>query len=171
MPTSTEVAIATTTLSTSSATITFNSIPSTYTDLKLVLCTTGLSESEYVYLQYNGDGYPSQNFSSVHLYGGGASAGSFRWTNAYGIYAHGIGAIGTTPNVLITADIFYYQSSNYKSCLISYSTDNNGSGYVGRAAGLWRSTSAINSVNVRTSSTAGTSYFNVGTTATLYGIL
>jgi hypothetical protein len=80
---------------------------------------------------------------------------------------NGIGALGTTPNVLITADIFSYAGSTFKTCLNSYSSDNNGSGYAGRLVGLWRSTAAITQVSLLVTG----SNFNAGTTATLYGIL
>jgi hypothetical protein len=164
---STEVAIATTTLGSAAATINFTSISSAYTDLRVVLTTTGLSSSDYIYMRYNATGSGGSAYSSTHLYGGGASAGSYAWTSTDGVHMNGIGALGTTPNVLITADIFSYAGSTFKTCLNSYSSDNNGSGYAGRLVGLWRSTAAITQVSLLVTG----SNFNAGTTATLYGIL
>ena len=160
--------IATTTLSSATNSITFSSITASYTDLRLVLTTTGISASDYIYMRFNADGAGVSTYSSTHLYGGGASAGSFKWNSTNGIHMHGIGALTTTPNVLITTDIFSYAGSTNKTLLGTYSSDNNGSGYAGRFSGLWRSTSAINEIKVFCSS-AGTN-LNSGTTMTLYGI-
>jgi len=45
--------------------------------------------------------------------------------------------------------------------------DQNGSGVVANIVGLWRNTAAITSINLSTLSAYN---FNIGTTATLYGI-
>jgi hypothetical protein len=68
---------------------------------------------------------------------------------------------------LITADLFSYAGSTFKTVLATNSQDYNGSGNVGRTVALWRSTSAISTILLYTN--AGN--FNAGTTATLYGIL
>ena len=66
------------------------------------------------------------------------------------------------------ADIFSYAGSTVKSGLISAANDNNGSGDVDVAIGLYNSTSAISSITL---SNQAALLFDVGTTATLYGIL
>mgnify|MGYP006301342273 FL=1 len=71
----------------------------------------------------------------------------------------------TTPS-LVTVDIFSYAGSTYKTCLCTESMDRNGVGTVNRRVGLWRSTSAINTITFSQADN-----WNVGSTFTLYGIL
>jgi hypothetical protein len=163
---STEVAIATQTLGSSAATITFSSIPSTYTDLRLVLTTTTVSTGENVFMTFNSD--TATNYSRTLLYGDGTSAASARATNsAFLIWTTAGGTSSTIPS-FFTADIFSYAGSTYKTSLLTSSEDKNGSGAVERYVALWRSTSAITRLDINT---GGGSNFAAGTTATLYGIL
>lgn len=164
MPTSTEVAIATTTLSSAASTITFSSIPATYTDLRLVLVSTYNTGSSFIRLQFNGD--TSTNYSRTNLQGDGSSAFSNRQSSVALINA-GFLPSSSGQTTLLELDVFNYAGSTYKTCLISNSEDNNGSGNVRRIVGLWRSTSAITSLTL----TGDSSSFGIGTTATLYGIL
>jgi hypothetical protein len=157
--------IATTTLGSAQSTFSFNSIPSTYTDLRLVM--TGLSSTANNQgIQFNSD--TATNYSSTILYGTGSSAASFRYTGATYIHIASDIVVGpTTYPVLVTVDVFNYAGSTNKTCLITTSLDLNGSGETVARVGLWRSTSAINSITFMR--TAGN--FSIGTTATLYGIL
>lgn len=165
MATSTEVAIATTTLGSTASTITFSSIPSTYTDLRVVMTYTS-GGGIYSYLLFNSD--TGANYSDTYLAGDGSAAFSGRDTSqgfiAFGSYQS---PASSTAPCFATADVFSYAGSTYKTALITSSNDKNGSGDVERIVGLWRSTSAINRIDIKSSSTA----FAVGTTATLYGIL
>lgn len=159
---STEVAIATQTLSSAASTITFSSIPSTYTDLRLVF--TGVSASgNSIYLRLNGD--TGSNYSFTELYGTGGSAFSSRSSNTIVI---GFGSTGfTTTPQLLTADIFSYAGSTNKTVLTTAAQDNNGSGGVSANVGLWRNTAAITSVSIL--QIVGN--IAASSTATLYGIL
>ena len=163
MATSTEVAIATTTLGSAASTITFSSIPSTYTDLRLVL--TGAVAGNDVYFRFNGD--TATNYSATYLGGNGTSAYSGSQTNFASSYA---GSLNTSTPSMITLDTFSYAGSTYKTTLTTGSQDNNGSGGTIRIAALWRSTSAITSLSL-IGGTGASNNFTVGTTATLYGIL
>jgi len=155
--------IATTTLG-SASTITFSSIASSWTDLRLVLVNKDAAYANNdVYFQFNGD--TATNYSYTTLVGDGASASSGRATStADGIKA---GANGNTEWSLTEIDVFSYASSTYKTALVNGSRDKNGSGTVQRIVGLWRSTSAITSIKLL----SGTGNFATGTIATLYGIL
>lgn len=157
--------IATTTLSTAASTITFSSISAAYTDLRLVVtflkATSGTTGAR---LTYNGS---ATTYSDTILYGDGASASSTISTGATYIDFTAYSDASTTIPALVTADIFSYAGSTFKTCLITASADKNGSGYVERIVGLWRNTSAITSLTV----TASSGSFAIGTTATLYGIL
>ena len=157
---STYTPIATTTLG-SAATISFTSIPSTYTDLKLVI--TGTTTANGVpYIYFNGDN-ASTTYSSTSLYGDGSSAFSGKLNNDFAIeFPNGTGSLVN----LLTWDIFSYAGSTYKTVLANRSNDRNGSGYVESIVGMWRNTAAITSIGVTPTGTT----FASGTTATLYGI-
>ena len=161
MPTTYEP-IATQTLGSAAATITFSSIPATYTDLKFVLVpSTGTADAN-VFMQLNSD--TGTNYSNTRLVGNGSTASSARQTNTSSIL---VGAITNTKNTFFSYDFFSYAGSTFKTILIEQNEDLNGSGSVIRRVGLWRSTSAITSIFFDTFTTGG---FPVGTTATLYGI-
>lgn len=155
--------IATTTVSLQS-TITFSSIPSTYTDLKLVWVGT-VSLNGGVQVKLNSDA--GGNYSLSLLSGDGSAAAGVSSGGENQLYLAGYqaGTSSITPTTA-TMDIFSYAGSTYKTCLVSYSGDLNGSGYVESSVQLWRSTSAVNSLTM----------FNTGAgrnltgTATLYGI-
>lgn len=156
--------IQTTTLTSAQSNITFSSIPSTYTDLRVVVVNTSSSANNQGF-RFNSD--TGTNYSSTYLYGNGSTAASGRYTSAtYIHFASDIVVGPTTYPAFSTLDIFSYAGSTFKSCLLTTSLDLNGSGEVVRRVGLWRSTSAINEVVLmRTSGD-----YSIGTTATLYGI-
>ena len=163
MPTTYEP-IATTTLGSAAASITFSSIPATYTDLRLVGFHLG-STYGYNAIQFNGD--TGTNYSTTHIRGSGTAAASGRETNVTYIDIEvNNGSTSTIPG-LATIDIFSYAGSTFKTSLCTGSQDKNGDGSVYRTVGLWRSTSAITSV---TFLNIGGNNFAAGTTATLYGI-
>jgi hypothetical protein len=155
--------IATTTLGSSSATITFSSIGSGYTDLRLVLTGTTNTAANPL-IRFNND--TGSNYSRTMLTGDGTSATSSRNTSATSING-GQGGFDTTIPSFAEIDIFSYAGGTNKTCLIAWSGDLNGSGNVARIVGLWRDTTAINRVDLIVSGAV----FNTGTTATIYGIL
>lgn len=156
MPTTYEP-IATTTLGTAGSTITFSSIPATYTDLTLVLfCLTAGYDT---HIRFNGD--TGTNYSATILRGNGSAASSSRTTSAAQIYLN----FNASSPALFIVDVFSYAGSTNKTLLINSNEDANGSGTVERRVGLWRNTTAINSITL----THGGN-FSIGTTATIYGI-
>lgn len=162
---STEIPIATTTLTSDSSTITFSSIPSTYTDLRLVM--SGLSSTANNQgIRFNSD--TATNYSSTVLYGNGTSATSAKYTSTSYLHIASDIVVGPTAYpVSVLIDISSYSGATNKPCLINTALDISGSGEVVSRVGLWRSTSAITSITFMR--TAGN--FSTGTTATLYGIL
>ena len=154
--------IATTTLGSASTTITFSSIPATYTDLRLVLVDRGASGST-ILVRFNSDS--GSNYSRTRLQGDGASASSSQSTNQASVIC------GNQPSAtgvwgMHTVDVFSYAGSTNKTCLVTASEDANGSGTVQRQVALWRSTAAINTLTISASNN-----FDAGTTAAIYGIL
>lgn len=160
--------IATTTLGSATSSISFSSISSAYTDLRIILNVQndGAAGND-VWLRFNSD--TGTNYSSTLLFGDGSSATSFRRTSDTRILAYNFQGGATTSNTwgMAMIDVFSYAGSTNKTVLSAVALDYNGGGNSGRSVGLWRSTSAITALSL-TSSSAN---FNTGTTATLYGIL
>ena len=146
--------IATQTLT--SGQVTFNSIPSTYTDLRLVV-SGFLGSFPYIYFNNN-----FSNYSFTQLRGTGSAAVSNRYTNDVALYFNQAAYSSSVP-ALVTMDLFSYAGSTFKTALISSSNDQNGSGEVMQVVGLWRNTAAITRVDFA-------SFVSTGGTATLYGI-
>lgn len=159
--------IATTTLS-STGTITFSSIPSTYTDLCLVIVggTTRAATSDVVRVQFNSD--TGTNYSSTYLRGSGSAASTARYTNSSSLFIEGIRMVGTTYglNSMVIYEIENYTNTNVYKTVLARSSGADEWGVVA-AVGLWRSTSAISTIYLQGDTVAN---FAVGTTATLYGI-
>jgi len=155
--------IATTTLSSAAQSITFSSIPGTYTDLKVILVGT-FSAVNYFEITFNGT---TSGYSWTYLNGDGSSAISGRISsNTKWVPNFPTGAGSTTIPMLSITDIFSYTGSTFKTGLMETSADLNGSGQVIRSVGLWQDTAAITSVKLEVQ----TANWNAGTIATLYGI-
>jgi hypothetical protein len=157
--------IATTTLGSTAATITFSSIPATYTDLRLVF--TGASTSTTASrFKLNNDA--STIYSYTVLAGDGSSVVSQRGTStAYGRLSGPYVNPAAATVYLATLDIFSYAGSTYKTILGTSSMDKNGSGSAERTVQLYQSASAINRIDLFF---GFSDTFTVGTTVTLYGI-
>lgn len=156
--------IATTTLGSAASSITFSSIPATYTDLRIVLVTNGVTSGVNAFCRFNSDS--GTNYSFTSLYGIGSSAGTNTGISSSGMQLDFYYSLDTTIPNMITLDIFSYAGSTNKTTLITFANDLNGLGSVERGVGLWRSTAAINTVLLYMNAQS----FKIGTTATLYGI-
>lgn len=159
--------LATATLVGANSTITFSSISSAYTDLRVVFTgqpSAGFGNANTI-LRFNGD--TGTNYSVIRLSGRNSVANSSRFTT-YNTILLDYGVKEGFP-FLINIDIFSYAGSMYKTVLCNGASDNNTDvdGSISSNVGLWRNTSAINSITLTTNSTT----FQTGTTATLYGIL
>lgn len=155
--------IATTTLGTASTTITLSSIPASYTDLRLVVVGTSAGSAN-LFFRFNGVSTGTL-YSATRLLGDGGSASSDRSSSDNQITTNA--TFGTTSPIMGILNVFSYAGSTNKNCLFDVSADQNGSGTKTLGAGLFRSTSAITSVTVFSGGTT----MDIGTTATLYGIL
>ena len=152
--------IASTTLGSASNTVTFSSIPSTYTDL-VVIFNGGISVYDFIYTQVgNGSIDTGSNYSGTILTGGSSRHSNSTYLQTLG---WAVGILNNANGILHFMN--YANTTTYKTILNRTSTaDYGNSAYVG----LWRSTAAINTieftgVNSRT--------INTGSTFTLYGIL
>ena len=159
---STYTPIATTTLSSAAASVTFSSIPQGYTDLVLITSTASdiSSDTNHILCQFNPDS--SSNYSSTFLYGTGSSAASGRASNASGCFIgrHNPTEYGTG----ITHIQNYSNTTTYKSVL---SRGGVASSLLIAYVNTWRNTSAITSMTL---TPVSASTFDAGSTFTLYGI-
>jgi len=153
--------IATTTLGSASATVTFSSISSSYTDLILVGNIVGQSATGGLQMRLNSDS--SSNYSYTFLNGDGSSASSSRassQTEASISFSNST----TVPSSFITQIMNYSNTTTFKTLLSRSSSNGNTLAYVN----LWRKTpEAVNRIDIITS---GGYTINTGSTFTLYGI-
>ena len=158
--TATYVPIETQTLGTAQASVTFNSIPDTYTDLVLVFNGTIGSGVQNMELRFNGD--TTTNYSETRFFGTGAVGSTDRTSNTNQIR---VGNIYTTPTVNIIQIMNYANATTFKPVLVR---SNNSGNFVGTHSGVWRkSPETIDTVFVRP---AGGVNFAIGCTFALYGI-
>lgn len=167
---STYVPLATTTLGSNAATVTFNSF-SGYTDLRIIIVPAVSNQLGSLGIQFNSDtSTSSTNYSQTDLYGNGTSAGSSRTSNTYSIYPnYNLTETGTLGQTITTIDIMNYANTNTYKTLISRANSVGGT-YQGTSAlvGLWRSSAAITSLTFWVS---GNYNYLTGSTFTLWGIL
>lgn len=159
---STYTPIATNTLGSATSSVTFSSISGSYTDLFIVINSGSTTSGQDIRCRFNGDS--GSNYSFTHLTGNGTAASSGGATNQtfmpldYNGYLSGSIATTTIINCMN-----YSNSTTYKTTLGRFNTAAFGTDM---AVGLWRSTSAITSIEFLTSA----STFLSGSTFTLYGI-
>ena len=168
--------ISSNTLSSSAASVTFSSIPATYTDLVLRISARLAVYASDVAIQFNSD--TTSNYSRTTLQGDGATATSGRTSNS--TYTNWLGmANSTTP---ATANTF----SNYELYIPNYTTtgskqpggfgvteSNISTGdyttWITTEAGLYRGTAAISTILLDPTTPSGGSFIT-GSSFYLYGI-
>jgi hypothetical protein len=147
------------------STISFTSIPATFTHLQLRIFardTTAANQSMAV--TFNSD--TGSNYSSHRLYGSGSGVGADAQPNAslmlLGVYTND--GDNFSPTV---ADILDYANTNkYKTLRTLSGWDNNSSGRLFCMSGSWRSTSAVTAITITPETHAFTQYSSFA----LYGI-
>lgn len=157
--------IATTTVGTTgTSTITFSSIPSTYTHLQLRGFWFNSTNSNN-WFRVNGD--TGTNYNGHELVGDGASVSASAYTtNSEGNFIGYSDAASANPTTAVIDILDYANTNKFKTVRVIYGQDRNGSGRISMRSSSWRSTSAITSINLY--SQAGT--FNQYTHFALYGI-
>jgi hypothetical protein len=150
------------------ASIDFNSIPATYTDLVIFLSArSNIAQTiNGVFLKFNNTS-ESTNWTRRQVEGGDGTVTSSTSTTAIAGYANGNSA---TANTFSNHFIYIpnYTSSNYKSVSIDTVAEGNAANgyYVDLIEQLWSNTAAINQVTLVSNSSDFMQY----TTAYLYGI-
>ena len=162
--------IASITLGTATATVTFSSIPQTYTDLICVIEGRG-SRADYdvgALIRFNSD--TASNYSYTALTGSGTAASSSRGSNVTSILGRIISAsapAGARSNIILHINN-YSNTTTYKTVLERYNEPPTGGADYGMGAivGLWRNTAAITTLSFFSE----VNDFNSGCTFNLYGI-
>ena len=153
--------IATNTLNSAAASVTFSSISGSYTDL-IIVCNAKGTSSQSVRMQFNSD--TGTNYSSTQLSAttGDNLVNSTRFTSVdeirIGYYQSGLSLTDFLPCIIQIQN--YSNSTTYKTALSRSAQQ------VVATVGLWRSTSAITAVKLYPAS----GNFTSGSIFTIYGI-
>jgi hypothetical protein len=163
---STYTPIYTQTLSTNTSSITFSNIPTTFSDLKLVINGTATTTGYAFTLRVNSDA--SSNYSQTLMSGNGTNAQSARYSNSNdtNMYIGGWvnGYDSATPST-IAVDFMNYSNININKTILWRSS----AGTRNAEAGVmsWRNTAPITTITISSQSGASMA---TGSTFTLYGI-
>jgi len=157
-------------LGSAQSSISFASIPQSFTDLYLVLSLRGsLSNPQIGHLiTLNND--TAANYSSRRLVGDGSNASSASESGSTSIYGGQAPAATATGSTFGNTSIYIpnYTSSAAKSLSFETTRETNGTSiFMTCIAGLWSGTAAVNRVDILCESANWVQY----SSATLYGIL
>ena len=159
-------------LGSSSASVTFSSIPQTYTDLKLAISarTGNGAYLDNLFMTISSD--TGSNYSNTRLEGSGTTASSSATTNSTPTASANlsyVNAAGATASVFSNTEIYIpnYTSSTNKQIYAYSVVENNSatSNEVYSTAELWRGTSAVTSLTFSCNNS-----FVVNSSFYLYGI-
>lgn len=166
--------IATTTLTTTTASVTFSSISGSYTDLILVFSNaklSGATDSAINFQIGNGSVDTGSNYSFTIF--GARSASATPFTNRLDTTTQGRSNwyTSTTTSQAAMSQMHFMNYSNtttYKSILANSRVDEGSANYSGieTIINLWRSTSAVNTIKIY----PNVGSFTSGSIFTLYGI-
>ena len=146
--------------------VTFSSIPSTYKHLQIRTLYRNTSAQSNVLVRFNNDA--NANYSQHEVYGYGQpspeAGGGGNTTSMFII----LGATGTTNQAVGITDILEYGNTNINKTIrtVTGSDTNGGVNYVLFRSGNWRSTTAVNRIDL----TASAGNFGEFSHIALYGI-
>jgi hypothetical protein len=154
------------TLSSAVSSVTFSSIPQTYTDL--VLVSNVFAGFSGIGMRFNGD--TASNYSYANATGQGTLGQMFRSGSTTDIQYCGWNyALGSTTIPAITKmNIMDYTNTSTYQYTLSTASDGNAAGNFDMEffTGTWRNNAAVTSITLYVSAVN----FSVGSTFTLYGI-
>jgi hypothetical protein len=172
MPTPTYVALAKTVLTSTQADITFSAIPSTYTDL-IVLVSARANFAAYqssLFVTVNGSS--AANYSITRLWTNVATTSSSRNSNSTFLNVHPLNLNSTTSNTFSSHEIYFPNYAGSINKVLSATgvgeSNNASSGHtnITATAGLRQVTDAITSIKI----TSGDGSFMADSRFDLYGI-
>ena len=160
------------TLGSAAASVTFSSIPATYTDLVLRLSVRSTNTDSYpsiVNINFNSDS--SSLYSTTVLFGQDSSAGSLRRSSRIRLEAEGLSNNNTTSNTFASMEIYipsYLVSQSKPISLFDVAEINSTTqNMISAQAGLYRSNTAISNIALAPSDSAS---FVSGSSFYLYGL-
>lgn len=154
--------IASTTLGSAASSVTLSSIPSTYTDLVVVVSAKTTSAAQNLLMRVNSDS--GTNYSTTLVTGSGTATGSARTSNATQGALDNYGYADTANHNITTINLMNYANTSVNKTWLSRA--NNAANGTTALVGLWRSTSAINAIEIYIAANT----FVAGSTFNLYGI-
>jgi len=157
--------IATTTLGTAASSVTFSSIPSTYTHLQVRALTSNARYATSSAALYLNSDTTAANYRNHYLFGSGSSAAAGTDGNSAGNGVMG-NAMSTGPAVWVIDLLDYANTNKNKTIRLLNGYDANGSGYVWYGSNLWMNTAAVNTFTI----TAGVGSFAQYSQFALYGV-
>ncbi len=143
--------------------IDFTSIPSTYTDLEILVSGRTTGAGNGINITFNGN---TSNYTNAAMQGNGGSVSSY---GTYNRNAGMFGYSGDTASSFGSTKIYIlnYTSSRFKTYSADAVSENNGAtAYMNIVNGLWSNTSAITSISLAPMEGTLIQY----STAYLYGI-
>ena len=139
-------------LGSNTASITFSSIPGTYTDLTLRVSARSDDAGQMDYLQTRFNSDSATNYSNTWLRGNGSVAASGRTTSSsYIQFLYSTNASGSVANTYGNSEIYipsYTASQNKPIFHFGVKEENATQTFMGAQAGLWRNTDAITSITI-----------------------
>jgi hypothetical protein len=134
-----------------SSTITFSSIPSTYTHLQLRSLARGTTSAADVETRITFNSDTGSNYSYHQVYGQGVNVpadGSANTSFIYYIYSPAANATASVFGGGVIDILDYANTNKYKTTRTLSGYDANGSGYILFRSGNWRNTNAITSIDI-----------------------
>lgn len=155
--------IASQTLVSNTATVTFSSIPATYTDLILVLSIRNTQANTYPLMRFNSD---SSAVYSVSALTGTTTINFYRANNQTSMFINYSNALPSTASEFATfiVNIQSYSNTSRNKPILSKVANLGSATEI--VAGLWRNTNAINTISLTCD--AGT--YATDSVFTLFGI-
>ena len=157
-------------LSSSAASVTFSSIPATYTDLVLRISSRNDWAATQTSLKLTINGSSSSVYSFTRLYGTGSAAGSSRSSGNTSSFIYYVNADTSTSNTFSSTEIYipsYTASQNKPISVFSSQENNTTAAFLGVSANLFAGTTAISSLSLTENNGSN---FMIGSSFYLYGI-
>jgi len=170
------VGIATTTLGSDTATVTFTSTDdgqvgdwSQYMDLVIIGYSRTDTGHVYGWIGVNLNNDAGSNYDQQWLYGDGASVTGYSFSDTVWYMGSMGGGAGANEFGVGVFQIFDINSGKYKAGLGQRAADSDGDGYVSLQSGTWKSQAAVSEIDLTEYTTAGN--IVAGSMFSLFGVL
>ncbi len=170
------VGIATTTLGSDTATVTFTSTDdgqvgdwSQYMDLVIIGYSRTDTGHVYGWIGVNLNNDTGSNYDQQWLYGNGSSATGYGFSDTVWYMGSMGGGAGANEFGAGIFQIFDINSGKYKAGLGQRAADSDGDGYVSLQSGTWKSQAAVSEIDLTEYTTAGN--IVAGSMFSLFGVL